>query len=172
MSKFSQLIIQGNISVQTISSQSGIFIAERNIAVGWSSHRKFNTIFATISGRSNKIYNNLSIVYDPDFIDTPIDDRDTHIVLTKDSAGKEKVTNIHADSIHVNSISQNSSLLIGDGQITGMDSHSKINYAQGSVLGNYNQSTLNTNMNFDSDLIDATINDQDVKIAYAANKQG
>ena len=69
-----------NIQVQTMSNCSGIFISNINVMYGWSSHSKSNQGFGSI-GASNLVRDNINIVYDPDYIDTPIDDRDTYAII-------------------------------------------------------------------------------------------
>lgn len=63
------------ISVGSIASASGVFNGT-NSQFGWSTHSKTNSGFGTVSGNKCLIYRNFSMVYDPDIIDTPIDDRD------------------------------------------------------------------------------------------------
>lgn len=153
----------GNINVQSMNRQSGIFIGERNIATGWSAHGKTNNVIGEVGGHSNLLYQNVSILNDPDFIDTPIDDRDIH--LSVQQPGAEHPANLTLESVNVNTMQPNAVVSIGEGQITGMDANEKVNYSQGSIYGNKNHFYYNLNMNNDPDMIDGTIDDQDIKIA-------
>jgi len=164
MVKSSQFNFYGDIHVQTMQRQSGIFIGERNNAIGWSAHGKENNVIGSISGESNLLFHNISILNDPDFIDTPIDDRDTNISFDiQDNEGH--TSNLNLDSVNVNSMQQNSSVFIGDSHVTGMDANEKINFALGTIFGNENQFLNNYNVTYDQDVIDAIIEDQDIKIA-------
>ncbi|EKN70604.1 hypothetical protein BABA_04154 [Neobacillus bataviensis LMG 21833] len=153
----------GNINVQSMERQSGIFIGEHNNAVGWSAHGKANNVIGEIGGHSNLLYQNVNILNDPDFIDTPIDDRDINISV--ENPGAEKTSNLTFESFNVNTMEQNAVVSIGEGHITGMDANEKVNQAQGGTYGNQNQSVCNLNVNNDNDLVDAIIEDADVKIA-------
>lgn len=159
----------GDIRIQTMSGQSGLFIGERNNALGWSSHRKVNTIFGAISGHSNMVFRNFSFLNDPDNIDTPIDDRDVHVSI--DHQGNENLMSVSLDSVNVASMTQNSNLFLGKGTVTGIDGNQKQNNAQGNTYGNMNGLIHNLNWNTDSDLVDGIINDQDIKIARMQRKE-
>ncbi|MDN3016988.1 hypothetical protein PH210_12380 [Paenibacillus sp. BSR1-1] len=164
MLKTSQFNFIGGINVQTMQRQSGIFIGENNNAIGWSAHGKENYVIGNISGQSNFLYQNTSILLDPDLVDTPIDDRD--INLSFDFPGEEnQASSINLDSINVNTQLDNSSVFVGKGHVTGMDANQKANYSQGSLFGNSNQLLNNFNLNYDQDTIDALIEDQDIKIS-------
>ena len=159
-----KLNLSGGIHVQMMQRQSGIFIGEKNVAIGWSSHGKENSVIGNISGQSNLLLNNISILNDPDLIDTPIDDRD--INLSFENPGDENtVTNINLEGINVNRIEQNSSIFLGKGRVNGMDANQKSNTSQGPVLGKNNQQVSNLNLNYDQDMVDAIIDDRDIKIA-------
>lgn len=163
MKKFWGFKFAGNINVQTMQRQSGIFIGERNNAIGWSAHGKENSVIGSISGQSNILYQNVSILIDPDFIDTPIDDRD--INLSFENPGDENDTNLTIDRVDVNTMYNNSSVFVGKGNVTGMDANEKANYSQGGIFGDQNHLLNNININNDEDVIDAIIDDQDIKIA-------
>jgi hypothetical protein len=162
MSKTSHIQFAGNIHVQTMQRQSGIFIGERNIAIGWSAHGKQNSVIGSVSGQSNLLFHNISILNDPDMIDTPIDDRDINIAF--EQPGNE-TTNITLESINVNAMTHSNSISLGKGQINGMNANDKANYTQGNLFGSENQIAYNVNINHDADLVDGIINDQDIKIA-------
>lgn len=163
MEKAWQFKFAGNISVQTMFRQSGIFIGERNTAIGWSAHGKENSVIGSISGQSNTLYQNISILIDPDFIDTPIDDRD--INLSFENPGDENQTNLTLDRVDVNTMYNNSSLFVGKSHVTGMDANEKANYSQGGIFGDKNHLLNNLNINYDEDVIDAIIDDRDIKIS-------
>jgi len=163
MVKSSHFNFTGNISVYAMQRQSGIFIGERNIATGWSSHGKANRVIESISGESNTFYNNIFILNDPDIIDTPIDDRDINISL--ENQFKESTTNLNLKSLNVNSMGQNSSVFVGKAHVTGMDANQKSNSSQGGLYGNNNQLLNNFNINYDQDVVDGVIDDRDIKIA-------
>jgi hypothetical protein len=160
------LAITGPIRVNTIQRNSGIFIGEHNTAIGWSAHGKSNTAFGSI-GQANVIAYNFALLLDPDLIDTPIDDRDQHL-LYEDSAGETAGANpnIHINAVNVNAMSQNAGIFMGNTQINGMEAHGKGNSGAGDVYGANNLSVGNVNQNYDPDLIDAIINDQDNKTAF------
>lgn len=163
MLKSSQFQFTGNINVQTMERQAGIFIAEKNTAVGWNAHGKQNKVFGDVSGECNILLHNISILNDPDFIDTPIDDRD--INFSFETPGNENESNINLDSVNVTTMLNNSSLLVGKGQINGIDANQKQNVSHGNTYGNMNHITKNLSINNDPDMIDAIIDDQDIKIA-------
>ncbi len=164
MVKSLQFNFQGNITVQTILRQSGIFIGEQNNAIGWGSHGKENNVIGKISGTSNFFYQNTLILDDPDFIDTPIDDRDLNISF-ENPGDENHSSTLTMDSLNVNSMMQNSSVFVGKGHVTGMDANEKVNHSQGSIFGDENRLLNNLNINSDQDVIDAIIDDRDVKIA-------
>jgi hypothetical protein len=160
----SQFIFNGDINVQTMQRQCGIFIGERNNAIGWSAHGKENSVIGGISGRSNLLLHNVSILNDPDFIDTPIDDRDVNICFDNLS-DENQTTNLTLEQINVNTMFQNSSVFLGNSHVTGIDGNEKVNYSQGSLFGNHNHLLNNFNLNNDQDVIDGIMEDQDIKIA-------
>jgi hypothetical protein len=166
--KSSQFHFNGDINVHTMERQSGIFIGEHNHAVGWSAHGKQNSVIGGINGQSNLLIYNISILNDPDFIDTPIDDRDIHVSV--DYQGEESTDmTLNLDKLNVTTMYQNSALFVGDSHVTGMDSNQKANFSQGSIYGDDNALLGNCNITNDSDLIDGIMDDKDVKIA-AVNK--
>lgn len=159
-----QFNFMGNINVQNMQRQSGIFIGEQNHATGWSTHGKENSVIGRISGQSNLLFQNISILDDQDFIDTPIDDRDINISVENPS--QEDHASFTLGAVNVNSMQQNSSVFVGKSHVTGMDANEKANHSQGSVMGNLNQFLNNVNINNDQDLIDGVMEDQDIKITH------
>lgn len=164
MSKSSTFNFTGNIQVQTMERQSGIFIGEQNSAIGWSTHGKQNSVFGSISGRSNILFRNISILNDPDIIDTPIDDRDINIAL--ENSSDEKTTNLTLNSLNVSAMQPGSSLFLGKGHVNGIDANQKSNASQGNLNGNGNRLANNLNINNDQDGVDAIMDDRDVKVAH------
>lgn len=162
MGRFFELNFMGNIHVQSMNRQSGIFIGERNKAVGWSAHEKSNNIIGNVGGRSNLLCQNVFILEDPDFIDAPIDDRD--INLSIENPGNENMSTLNFDRVNVNTMQHNSLITMGEGHITGIDGNEKMNHSFGNIFGNQNQAKFNMNINNDQDVIDGIIDDQDVKI--------
>jgi hypothetical protein len=142
--------------------KSGIFVGDRNTSIGRSAHNKVNSVFGSIDGHSKIVFRNFSFLIDPDYVDTPIDDRHVHISL--EYPGGENISNVALDSLNVTTMTQNSNVFVGKGHVTGMDANEKDNYGQGALYGNANQSIQNTNINYDHDFIDGTILDQDIKV--------
>ncbi|WDL95527.1 hypothetical protein [Alicyclobacillus sp. ALC3] len=66
--------------IQTISGSAGVYIGAQNIATGVSGHSKKNSAVGSL-GTHSRFCRNLSLVYDPDTVDAPIDDRDTLIFV-------------------------------------------------------------------------------------------
>ena len=117
----------------------------------------------------NYVYKNSGIVFDRDYIDTAIDDRDVKILV--DTAPDEgAVTNIAFESMAVATMTQNAGVFIGDTRISGLDSHSKDNVGFGKVYGNQSVHHSNLGINYDPDLMDTPINDQDIKSGVNTNK--
>ncbi|ETI69766.1 hypothetical protein [Neobacillus vireti] len=162
MKNSSQFNFIGDINVQTMQRQCGIFIGEENNAIGWSTHGKENNVIGGISGQSNLLFQNVSILNDPDVIDTPIDDRDINISFENPM---EDASSITLGSVNVNTMEQNSSVFLGNSHVTGMDANEKVNFSQGAIFGNQNQLLNNSNTNNDQDFIDGIMEDQDIKIA-------
>jgi hypothetical protein len=156
------------IHVQVMSNCSGIFISESNVIYGWSSHGKENIGFGSLNS-SNLIKHNTTFVFDNDYVDTLIDDRDIHTFI--ESQKKEPSTQIIGfDKINVNAMRQNSGVYVGQSNLNGQDSHSKQNTGYGSLYGKDNTSVGNVNIVHDPDLIDGVINDQDYKAGVFLNR--
>lgn len=150
-----------NLTVHTVSGNSGLYIAQHNVVFGISSHSKSNEGFGSV-GSHNAVFRNVNLVYDPDVIDTPIDDRDVNVYAPQEVA-QPQVANIGFDTINVATITQNSGIFVGDVKITGLDSHEKENLGNSKIYGNQNAEFQNFNCTYDSDVIDTPINDQDMK---------
>lgn len=169
MATSSHFHFTGDIRVQTMQRQAGIFIGERNNAIGWSTHGKDNRIIGEISGQANVLFHNILILNDPDFIDTPIDDRDINLSFENQGA-EEHSTSLTMESLNVNSMFNNSSVFLGKGHITGMDANQKSNYSQGPIYGNENQFLQNILSTNDQDVVDGIMEDQDIKISTIKGK--
>jgi hypothetical protein len=63
------------INVNAIDSASGIFVGT-NTQLGWESIGKSNVALGHVSGDFNRLHHNMNIIYDNDFLDTYINDRD------------------------------------------------------------------------------------------------
>ena len=154
-----------NIHVGNVSGNSGIYIGGTLTVFGLSSHSKTNSGFGSI-GDSNTFYRCVSVVYDPDLVDTPIDDRDIHILQ---QAPPQGATNIGVQSVWVNTLQQNAGTFIGSTNVTGMDSHQKQNLGSGQVFGNHNVNCASVNMTNDQDYIDGNMLDNDNKAGVFFN---
>lgn len=151
------------VCIGMVSGNSAVYIAERNVVLGVSSHSKTNNGFGSIDS-NNILRGNLNLVYDCDVVDTPIDDRDVKIFQNNHHPSDSKVTQVAFGSINVATMTQNSGVFVGDVQITGLDAHTKQNMSQGSTYGNSNIETHNFNYLHDSDVMDTPIQDQDFKV--------
>lgn len=156
-----------NIQIHTVSGSSGIYFGGQIVVSGISSHSKSNAGLGAI-GSSNTLYRNFSYVYDPDIIDTQIDDRDTHIFNPQTAPNVP--TQIGVGAVSVNTMTQNSGVFMGTTNITGMDSHEKQNFGSGHIWGNWNLETGNQSISMDSDTVDAWIQDQDYKAGVFLNR--
>lgn len=154
-----ELTLKGNINIQTMQN-AGLFIGDRITTAGWNAHSKTNTLFE-IGGNENLLFGNVGVLNDQDVIDTPIDDRDLHLIKEEGAQGD---SHLQIRDVRVNTMTQNSSFFVGKGTVTGMDANEKDNYAMGTIYGNVNQEIRNTNLNFDEDMIDGVIHDNDIKI--------
>jgi len=65
----------GFMKVGAMQSDAGVFFGQ-NIQNGWDSHSKQNTAGGSVSGDYNVLPTLMNYVYDPDFIDVPINDQD------------------------------------------------------------------------------------------------
>jgi hypothetical protein len=156
-----------NIQIQTISECSGIFISDSNVMYGWGSHEKENIGFGSISD-NNLVRGNINVVFDSDYMDTIIDDRDTHAFI-QHSKPQASANVISFDKINVNSMQQNSGVFVGQSNLNGLDQHQKQNGAYGTTVGGSNVSVGNCNIVYDPDVIDGVINDQDHKPGVFVN---
>ncbi|WP_432418790.1 spore germination protein [Cytobacillus spongiae] len=66
--------------------------------------------------------------------------------------------NVSIESIHVNTVTENSSVAVGQNYQLYWRSNSKLNVGLGNTVGEYNWIVSNQNVVYDNDLIDMPIN--------------
>lgn len=157
-----------NVTIGYVSGNSGVYIGGKLTVFGLSAHSKSNSGFGDI-GDSNVLYQCVSYVNDPDVVDTPIDDRDVHVVRPTPSENDASLTNIGVGTVWVNTMQQNAGTFIGSTNISGMDSHEKQNLGSGQVFGNQNLNCQSLNLTNDRDVIDGIIRDDDNKAGVFFN---
>lgn len=157
-----------NLQIHTISTNSMVNIGQQNITVGVSHSSKENTGFGSVSGERNFVCRTNGFVYDPDYIDHAVDDRDVK-VLANFAPTVRGNTNILFQSMAVNTMTQNAGVFIGESRVAGFDSHEKDNIGYGKTYGHGNVHSGNVGMNYDPDQIDMIINDQDLKMGVSTN---
>ncbi|GMA55582.1 hypothetical protein C7445_102181 [Alicyclobacillus sacchari] len=148
------------LQIDSVQSSSAVNVGGQNIVYGLSAHSKSNTGFGDLGSHSVIAYNK-TLLNDADAIDTPIDDRDVHVLAEHHAAPME--THVAFQGMNISSMQQNAGVFVGDSRITGWDQHQKTNKATGDVYGDHNEEVCNVNINFDTDVIDAFIRDDDVK---------
>jgi hypothetical protein len=79
-------IVFDKIDVETIESNSGIFIG-KNFATNWDANSKTQNVIGTIQG-SNQFEKSAAILYDNDIVDTVIITNDKSVI----KSGKQKPT--------------------------------------------------------------------------------
>ncbi|OCA85078.1 hypothetical protein [Pseudobacillus wudalianchiensis] len=140
------------IYVNSIDTSSGIFVGT-NYANNWSSHRKNNYGFGSIS--HSQVSNNYSYVMDNDVIDTPIQNNPTILL---DGHMAENQNDIDIGQININVLDTCAAVSVGENELTGWSSHSKRNAGQGRFTGEVHN-TQNSSLILDADVIDCEIND-------------
>ncbi|MBX6351696.1 MAG: hypothetical protein IRZ10_00050 [Thermoflavifilum sp.] len=163
MSRPAHVSLPVNLQVRNIRGCSAVLIGGYNIVYGWSAHSKTNNGLGSV-GSSNVLYANRLAVIDPDAYDTPIDDRDVH--LLNHTHQQPAVTHINMQALNVNTVQQNAGVLVGDANMTGWDTHQKTNKGQGDTFGHHNAIVRNVPVAFDPDCVDAPIADQDMKFSF------
>ncbi|WP_035321826.1 hypothetical protein [Peribacillus kribbensis] len=140
------------IAVNNIDTASGIFVGT-NIANNWSSHRKNNYGFGSVS--NSAVWQNYSNVQDNDILDTPIQNQS---VSRMDRADGSLGTQVDVKEININVIDTASAVSIGDNLLTDWSSHRKANSGLGKTVGT---SILSQNAALvsDQDVMDAPIED-------------
>lgn len=140
--------IMRNITVNTISSSSGIFIGT-NYAHGWSSHRKSNAGFGFAS--DCEIAHSMFIVYDDDFVDSPMTEQNALLIKERDSV---ETGQIDFQTVEVGSMVGNAAVNVGLNAQAGWSTFAKANMGQGNAAG-LNRLEHNFNVVLDNDEVDA-----------------
>lgn len=151
-------VMVNQISVNSIDTASGIFVGT-NYANNWSSHRKSNYGFGSLS--HSQASNNYSQVIDNDLVDTPINSQ-SYLLMDQQMSGNNN-NQLDIGEININVLDSNAALTIGDNSLNGWSSHSKRNAGQGKLIGAINN-TDNKNSVTDSDLVDTTISNSNIGI--------
>ncbi|WP_077613929.1 hypothetical protein [Caenibacillus caldisaponilyticus] len=140
----------GDISVNSIETNSGIFIGASVQANGWSTMSKENNGLGSFSHTS--VSQCVTIIKDDDFIDSPITDQHTFYIQKEENAQAD----IHFRDINVNSLDRSASVSVGETDQNGWSAHGKSNTGLGSQTGI--QYTLhNQTVIQDNDAVDAPI---------------
>ena len=140
------------ISVNAIDTSSGIFIGS-NYAHNWSSHRKNNYGFGSVS--HSLVSQTNSCVIDNDLVDTPIHNNPA-ILFDGNLPGNQNEIDI--GEININVLDTCAAVTVGENALNGWSSHSKRNAGQGRFAGDI-QNTQNSSVIMDQDIIDSQIND-------------
>ncbi|WP_076347790.1 hypothetical protein [Alicyclobacillus vulcanalis] len=148
------------LHVGSVERSSAVIVGGCNVVYGLSSHEKSNVGFGDI-GSQSFVSQNRVLLYDPDGIDMPVDDRDTHVLQTRQQAPTD--THIHFQGLAVNSMQQNAGVFVGDAQMTGWDQHQKSNKASGDIGGDHNVEIAGVHVNYDADAMDGIFLDSDYK---------
>lgn len=150
------MISLDKLSVNSIESNSGVFIGTVIHADGWSSHSKSNAGFGSLSGV--ELSHCVGIVIDNDVIDTLIDDADQFLIHHGGcpAEGVHAGTGISLADINVNGMAANAAVAVGEVEQTGWSSHSKRNAGVGGSKG-INITRDGKSYVFDGDIIDAPI---------------
>jgi hypothetical protein len=140
----------GDISVNSIAANSGIFIGASVQANGWSTRGKENNGLGSLS--HTFVSQCVTIIKDDDLIDSPITDQHTFYIQNEENMQAA----IHFRDINVNGMDRNASVSIGETDQNGWSAHGKSNTGLGSQTGI--QYTLqNETIIQDNDAIDAPI---------------
>lgn len=140
------------ISVNQIDTASGIFIGT-NYAQNWSSHRKNNYGFGSVS--HSQVSNNTSCVIDQDWVDTPIENNPS-ILLDGNREGNQNEIDI--GEINVNVLDTCAAVSVGENDLNAWSAHSKRNAGQGRFSGDI-RNTQNSSLVLDNDEMDSQMND-------------
>jgi hypothetical protein len=139
------------ISVNSIDTSSGIFIGT-NYAHNWSSHRKNNYGFGSVS--DSFVSHTNSSVIDNDLVDTPIHSQPA-ILFDGNMPGNQN--DIDIGEININVLDTCAAVTVGENALNAWSSHSKRNAGQGRFAGDI-QNTRNHSVIMDQDIIDSQIN--------------
>jgi hypothetical protein len=141
------------ISVNTIDTSSGIFIGT-NYAHNWSSHRKNNYGFGSVS--DSLVSHTNSCVIDNDLVDTPIHNQPA---ILFDGNMPVNQNDIDIGEININVLDTCAAVTVGENSLNAWSAHSKRNAGQGRFAGAI-QNTRNSSVTVDQDIIDSPINNQ------------
>lgn len=150
-----------SLKIDTIDTTSGVFIGINRVT-SWTSYSKTNSGFGTSGPHS---HDNINTVYDNDFIDAPAESRDLFLQTEGCTNNDGVPLEIKFDKIDVNALDTQSIIAVGNNSQSAWDSHSKENYGLGTLYGRPGISK-NTNTINDNDVIDAPINNHDIKPVF------
>ncbi|OCA85897.1 hypothetical protein A8F94_13680 [Bacillus sp. FJAT-27225] len=144
-------VIVDRIDVNSIDTASGIFVGV-NYANNWSSHRKTNYGFGSIS--NSRVTGNSSFLNDNDLVDTPIN---SNAVTIMERQPESSLNHVDVVGINVNVLDTCAALAVGENDLNGWSSHSKRNNGQGRMIGNI-KNERNATYISDQDILDSQIN--------------
>ncbi|WP_284200132.1 hypothetical protein [Alicyclobacillus sacchari] len=96
------------LQIDSVQSSSAVNVGGQNIVYGLSAHSKSNTGFGDLGSHSVIAYNK-TLLNDADAIDTPIDDRDVHVLAEHHAAPME--THVAFQGMNISSMQQNAVFL-------------------------------------------------------------
>jgi hypothetical protein len=155
------------LSINSIEVNSGVFIISYINDNGWSSHRKTNNGFGAVG--DSTVCGCVSVDYDNDVIDSPIQDSD-HFTITNPPIDPMNSV-ISFNEINVNGLENNSAISVGNMQQPGWSAHGKINAGVGGSTGIL-VSKHNSSGIFDNDYIDAPIKSNSQYVNTASDDNG
>ncbi|KEQ25624.1 hypothetical protein [Paenibacillus tyrfis] len=142
-------IVFNKLLVNAIENNSGIFIGT-NQAFGWSHYTKSNQIFGSV--KDSCISHMVNALYDPDVIDSSVEDVKCVDLAVNDSLQPQCDISLH--SIHAVSLNNQSVIAVGENEQNGWSGVHKNNYGTGKCYGlNRIQQVSNTIL--DNDYIDS-----------------
>ncbi|WP_409273714.1 hypothetical protein V1499_03090 [Neobacillus sp. SCS-31] len=144
-------VIVDQVNVNSIDTASGIFVGI-NYANNWSSHRKTNYGFGSMS--NCRISGNYSYVIDNDVVDTPIN---SNAISIMERGPNSSLNHVDVVGINVNLLDSCAALAVGENDMNGWSTHSKRNAGQGRMIGKI-QNENNATYISDQDIIDTQIN--------------
>ncbi|CEG25717.1 hypothetical protein BN1002_00533 [Bacillus sp. B-jedd] len=149
--KIRNRVMVNQVNVNAIDTASGIFVGI-NYANNWSSHRKTNYGFGSVS--NSHVCGNFSYVIDNDLVDTPINSNAISIIEPGQNINQNHVDIV---GINVNVLDSSAAVTVGENGLNGWSSHSKRNAGQGRLIGRI-QNEKNAAYISDQDIIDSQIN--------------
>lgn len=158
-----------NLNVNAVETNSGIFIGSHNAAHGWSSHHKTNSGFGSTTNATTTQC--VSIVFDNDVVDAPINDADQFAVGVPLPAGPSAGA-VSFHDINTNAIHTNSTISVGEVEQTGWSSHQKANSGVRGQKG-INLTRGDFSAIIDNDVIDSPILDENwIPVAFGDVREG